>query len=375
MYSFETRCIHGGEHTINDDYCSVSFPIYQTACFSHLTPGHNPSGFDYSRESNPTRKYLEETISSLEGAYDTVAFASGMAAISTFFELFSAGDRILVGEDLYGGVVRLFDQILKKNHYDIVAVDTTDPKAVAAAITKDTKAVYLETPSNPMMRTSDIKAVAKIAHENGALLAVDNTFMTPYFQHPLEEGADVVLHSGTKYLCGHNDTVCGFLASKDQKVAERVRLLSKTTGATLGPFECWLCLRGMKTLALRMEKHRENAIRVRDFLETRPDVGKVYYAGSGMLSFTVDSAEHALSTLKNVKLITFAESLGGTESLLTYPVIQTHPDVPKEQRERLGITDKLLRMSVGIESAEDIIEDLKQAMDAEIEGLKQAMNA
>ncbi len=365
MYSIETRCIHGEGHTLADANCAVSFPIYQTACFSHLTPGHNPSGFDYSRESNPTRKFLEETVSSLEGAYDTVAFASGMAAISAFFDCFRPGDHILCGEDLYGGVVRLIDQIETKNEYRIEYVDTTDPAKVAAAIRPDTKAVYLETPSNPMMRVSDIRAISEIAHRNGAVLAVDNTFMTPYLQHPFAEGADFVIHSGTKYLSGHNDTVCGFLCSKDPEAAARIRLLSKTTGATLGPFECWLCLRGMKTLALRMERHRSNAETVRDWLRGREEVDRIYYAGSGMLSFSVRSAEKALSILRNVKLITFSESLGGTESLLTYPSLQTHPDVPAEQKERLGITDRLLRMSVGIEDPRDILGDLEQAFTAE----------
>ena len=362
MYSLETRCIHGEKHAIADGFCSVSFPIYQTAAFSHLDAGHNPSGFDYSRESNPTRQFLEETVSSLEGANDTVAFSSGMAAITALFDLFAPEDRILCGEDLYGGVVRLFGEVLQKKHYRLEPVDTTDPAAVAAAVTPDTKLIYLETPSNPMMRVSDIAAIAAIAHANGAVLAVDNTFMTPYLQHPLADGADIVVHSGTKYLCGHNDTVCGFLCSKDPEVAQRVRRLSKTTGATLGPFECWLCLRGIKTLALRMEKHKANALAVRDWLLAREDVEEVYYAGSGMIAFTVGSAEAALSILKGVRLITFAESLGGTESLITYPIVQTHPDVPYEQRKKLGITNRLLRLSVGIESVEDILADLAQAM-------------
>lgn len=367
MYSLETRCIHGEAHSVKDANYAVSFPIYQTACFSHLTPGHNPTGFDYSRESNPTRKFLEETVSSLEGAHDTVAFASGMAAISAFFELFRPGDRILCGEDLYGGVVRLIQQVALKNGYQIEYVDTTDAVKVAAAIRPDTKAVYLETPSNPMMRVSDIAAIAEIAHANGAVLAVDNTFMTPVLQHPIANGADFVIHSGTKYLSGHNDTVCGFLCSADPEQAARVRLISKTTGATLGPFECWLCLRGMKTLALRMKRHVTNAETVRDWLRGREEVDNIYYAGSGMISFTVKSPEKALSILKNVKLITFSESLGGTESLITYPIVQTHPDVPDEQRRRLGITDCLLRMSVGIEDPADILGDLEQAFRADSE--------
>lgn len=363
-YAIDTRCIHGEGHRNPDPNCAISYPIYQTASFSHLTPGHNPNGFDYSRESNPTRAYLEETISSLENAYDTVAFASGMAAIATLFELFRPGDHIVLGEDLYGGVVRMIARISEKNGYRTEYADTTDPEALKKHVRPGTRAVYLETPTNPMMRTTDIRAAAEIAHSAGALLIVDNTFMTPYFQQPIALGADIVVHSGTKYLSGHNDTVCGFLCCRDPEIAETFRLLSKTVGSTLGPFECWLCLRGLKTLALRMERHKSNALRVREWLMESPLVEQVYYAGSGMISFTVRDRDLALGILKNIRLITFAESLGGTESLLTYPTVQTHPDVPEKQKQRLGITDKLLRLSVGIENPEDIVADLARAFDA-----------
>lgn len=363
-YAIDTRCIHGEGHRNPDPNCAISYPIYQTASFSHLTPGHNPNGFDYSRESNPTRAYLEETISSLENAYDTVAFASGMAAIATLFELFRPGDHIVLGEDLYGGVVRMIARISEKNGYRTEYADTTDPEALKKHVRPGTRAVYLETPTNPMMRTTDIRAAAEIAHSAGALLIVDNTFMTPYFQQPIALGADIVVHSGTKYLSGHNDTVCGFLCCRDPEIAETFRLLSKTVGSTLGPFECWLCLRGLKTLALRMERHKSNALRVREWLMESPLVEQVYYAGSGMISFTVRNRDLALGILKNIRLITFAESLGGTESLLTYPTVQTHPDVPEEQKQRLGITDRLLRLSVGIENPEDIVADLARAFDA-----------
>lgn len=362
-YAIDTRCVHGEEHKNQDSNYAISFPIYQTASFSHLTPGHNPTGFDYSRESNPTRAYLEETLSSLEGACDTVAFASGMAAISTVFEYFKPGDHIICGEDLYGGTVRLVEQICRKNGYEVEFADTTDPDALKAAWKENTRAVYFETPTNPMMRITDISAVAEFAHASGALVIVDNTFMTPYFQNPLKDGADIVIHSGTKYLSGHNDTVCGFLCSGRKELADRFRLLSKTTGATLGPFESWLCLRGLKTLALRMERHKSNAVAVCEWLRNQSVVTAVYYAGSGMLSFTVESQEKAIAILKNIRLITFAESLGGTESLMTYPAVQTHPDVPQEQREKLGITENLLRLSVGIENPDDIIEDLRQAFE------------
>lgn len=362
-YAIDTRCIHGEQHRHTDEKNAISYPIYQTASFSHLTPGHNLNGFDYSRESNPTRQYLEETVSSLENAYDTIAFASGMAAIAAVFEAFRPGDHILVGEDLYGGVVRLINRVSTKNGYEIEYADTTDAESLKEKIRRNTRAVYLETPSNPMMRVSDIRAVAEIVHQAGALLIVDNTFMTPYFQQPVRDGADLVVHSGTKYLSGHNDTVCGFLCCARPELAETYRLLSKTTGATLGPFECWLCLRGLKTLALRMERHRSNAEKVREWLLGCAQVEKVYYAGSGMISFTVRSAELARGILRHIRLITFAESLGGTESLLTYPVTQTHPDVPAEQKEKLGITDQLLRLSVGIENPADIIRDLSRAFE------------
>ena len=360
-YAIDTRCIHGEGHQNKDANCAVSYPIYQTAAFSHLTPGHNPNGFDYSRESNPTRAYLEETMSSLESACDTVAFASGMAAIATVFELFRPGDHILLGEDLYGGVVRLIDQISSKNGYETEYVDTSDLRELKEGIRPNTKAVYLETPSNPMMHVTDIRKAAEIAHASGTLLIVDNTFMTPYFQNPIREGADIVVHSGTKYLSGHNDTVCGFVCSASRDLADRFRLLSKTTGATLGPFECWLCLRGLKTLALRMERHKSNAEKVRKWMLGHKAVRKVFYAGSGMISFEVDSPERAENILKHIRLITFAESLGGTESLLTYPTVQTHPEVSAEKKEKLGINDRLLRLSVGIENPDDIIGDLEQA--------------
>lgn len=366
-YAIDTLCIHGERHKSEDQNYSISFPIYQTASFSHLNPGHNPNGFDYTRESNPTRSYLEETISSLEYADDTVAFASGMAAISTVFELFKPGDHIICGEDLYGGVVRLINLVASKNNYEVEYVNTGDIEALKRRIKDNTKAIYFETPTNPMMKLTDIGKVSELAHQKGILVAVDNTFMTPYFQNPLEEGADIVVHSGTKYLSGHNDTICGFVCTKGQDLSAKIRLLSKTSGATLSPFDSWLCMRGLKTLAIRMEKHQENAKTLAAWLEKQPQVEKVFYAGSGMISIVVDSAERALSTLKSVKLITFAESLGGTETLITYPIVQTHMDVSDQAKEKLGITDKLLRISVGIENVNDIIDDLKNALEAEYE--------
>ena len=376
--SFETRCVHGELHAQPDANRSISYPIYQTASFSHIQLGHNQSGFDYSRESNPTRSYLEETLASLEGAVDAIAFSSGMAAISVCFEAFKPGDHILCTDDLYGGAVRLFKLISEKNGYEIEYVDTRNEENIKEKIRPNTRAVYIETPSNPMLHVTDIRRTAEIAHEKGALLIVDNTFLSPYAQNPILLGADIVIHSGSKFLAGHNDTICGFLCVKDPERAKNYRLLAKTTGAALAPFDSWLVLRGIKTLALRIRKQEENAWRLACWLKNRKEVEEVIYIGlpeheghelnkkqargfGSMISFRVNSEETALKLLKNIKLITFAESLGGVESLLTYPMVQTHPDVPKEVRLRLGIDEKLLRLSVGIEDIEDLIEDLKQA--------------
>lgn len=378
---FETRCIHGDlGNARKDEYCAISFPIYQTASFSHIKPGHNDSGFDYTRESNPTRQRLEEVVSSLEGAAGTIAFASGMAAISTCFELFSAGDHIICSEDLYGGVVRLHYLISKKNGLLTAYVDSTDPENIEKAIRSETKAIYVETPSNPMMNITDLRVCADLAHKHGLLLIVDNTFLSPYFQNPLLLGADLVIHSGSKFLSGHNDTIAGFICAKDRALADRLRLISKTTGGALAPFDSWLVMRGIKTLAVRMERQQESAAKIAAWLLEQPNVTSVFYPGlkthrgyeisvkqtsgfGSMISFYADSKEAALRLLQRVRLITFAESLGGTESLITYPAIQTHPDVPQEMREHLGITETLLRLSVGLEDVDDIIADLKQALE------------
>lgn len=378
---FETRCIHGDvDSSLRDEHRAISYPIYQTASFSHIKTGHNDSGFDYSRESNPTRQRLEEIVSSLEGADGATAFSSGMAAITACFDLFSPGDHIVCSEDLYGGVIRLHNLISTKNGLTADYVDTTDLQTIANAIRPETKAIYVETPSNPMMNITDLRGCAKLAEEHGLLLIVDNTFLSPYFQNPLSLGADIVIHSGSKFLSGHNDTIAGFLCTKDPALTAKVRLLSKTTGGVLAPFDSWLVMRGIKTLAVRMERQQENAIKVADWLLNRPQVKKVFYPGlkthpgceinagqasgfGSMISFHVDSKETALRVLQKVKLVIFAESLGGTESLITYPMVQTHPDVPQEMREHLGITETLLRLSVGLENADDIIADLQQAFE------------
>ena len=379
---FDTRCIHGNlDSSLKDEHRAISFPIYQTASFSHIKTGHNESGFDYTRESNPTRSKLEEVVSSLESAAGTVAFSSGMAAISACFELFSPGDRILCSEDLYGGAIRLHNLINAKNGITVQYVDTTDLRAVENAITPNTKAIYVETPSNPMMNITDLRGCAKLAHDNALLLIVDNTFLSPYLQTPLLLGADIVIHSGSKFLSGHNDTISGFVSAKDANLVNKIRLISKTTGGVLAPFDSWLVMRGIKTLSVRMRQQQESAERIAKWLLKQPQITKVFYPGledhpgyeinkvqakgsGSMISFRVDNEKTALGVLQKVKLITFAESLGGVESLITYPALQTHPDVPQEMREHLGITETLLRLSVGLENADDIISDLKQALEA-----------
>ena len=380
---FETRCIHGDPDTaLREEHRAISYPIYQTASFSHLKPGHNESGFDYTRESNPTRSRLEQVVSALEGAAGSIAFSSGMAAISAVFSLFAPGDHILCSEDLYGGVTRLHTLISRKNGLAVDCVDTTDLTALSSAIRPETRAIYLETPSNPMMKITDLRAAARLARRHGLLLIVDNTFLSPCFQNPLALGADLVVHSGSKFLSGHNDTISGFLCARDPALLEKLRLLSKTTGATLAPFDSWLVLRGIKTLSVRMERQQESAGVIARWLRGHPRVREVYYVGlpehpghavnaaqargfGSMISFHTDSRATALRLLEHVKLITFAESLGGTESLITYPMLQTHPDVPEALRLRLGITETLLRFSVGLEHVDDIIADLRQALEAD----------
>lgn len=309
-----------------------------------------------------------------------MAFSSGMAAVSACFDLLERGDHVICSEDLYGGVIRLFRTIGQKNGISVSYVDTADIGKVRSALRPETKALYIETPSNPMMHITDLRACAALAKEHGLLLIVDNTFLSPYLQNPIALGAHLVLHSGSKFISGHNDTICGFLSSATPELAERIRLIAKTTGGVLAPFDCWLVLRGLKTLSVRMERQQENALKVARWLGQHPHVPQVFYAGlpehpgylinqqqargaGSMISFRTDSIETAHRVLEKVRLITFAESLGGTESLITYPMTQTHPDVPQETREHLGITETLLRLSVGLEYADDIIADLAQALE------------
>lgn len=371
-----TRCLHLEETEGKlEHYGAISYPIYQTATYEHPEAGQS-TGYDYSRLQNPTREHLEKMIAGLESGIDAFALSTGMAAITLLMELFRPGDHLIVEADLYGGSIRLFDHVNKKNNYEFTHLNCAEDD-IEGAIQDNTKAIYIETPTNPMMNVSDIAAIAKIAKKHGLLLIVDNTFLSPYFQNPLKLGADIVVHSGTKFLGGHNDTLAGFLVTNNEEVRDRLRFLIKTTGAGLAPFDCWLILRGMKTLGIRMERSQENAIRIAEWLKTQSIVQKVYYPGlpehpgyeimkkqargfGSMITFRVDSKKHALQILKQVRMIKFAESLGGVETLITYPTTQTHADVPEEVRLKNGITPCTLRLSTGIEDIEDLLGELSE---------------
>ena len=379
--SIESRCIHLEGDDPAARYGAISFPIYQTATFAHPALGES-TGYDYSRVQNPTRQQLEKTVAALEQGTDAVAFSTGMASILAVMELFAPGDHIVAEADLYGGTPRLFHTVSEPRGITFTTVNFSDGTAqVAAAIRAETKALYIETPTNPMMHVTDIRAAAELAHAHGALLIVDNTFLSPYLQNPLTLGADIVVHSGTKYLSGHNDTLAGFAVVKDAALAARLREISKTIGANLAPFDAWLLLRGIQTLAVRMDRAEENAMALAQWLKTRPEVTRVIYPGlpehpghalmkqqargfGAMLTFEVRDKQEVPVLLKAVRLIRFAESLGGTESLLTYPITQTHADVPPEVLAANGLTDRILRLSVGIENINDLRADLEQAFAA-----------
>ena len=381
-YKFETRCIHrDNEHEEGHPYGSVCTPIYQTATFYHPGIGQT-TGFNYTRESNPTRTELEDIVTSLEEAKDTVACANGMAAIVLCMELFESGDHIVCSEDLYGGSVRMFQTTGEKRGLTFTYVNTAYAAATEAAIKSNTKALYIETPSNPTMQITDLAKMKSLADKYNLLLIVDNTFLSPYFQKPIRFGADLVIHSGTKFLGGHNDTLAGFLSTSRDDLAEKIRYLYKTVGSCLAPFDSYLLIRGIKTLPIRMERQQENALTIAKWLQTQKKIKQVYYIGledhpgyeinkkqttgfGSMISIRTDSEATARRVLERIRLITYAESLGGVESLMTYPMLQTHGDVPVETRERLGITEDFLRFSVGIENVDDLIADLDQALNGE----------
>ena len=370
-----TRCLHLEEtEGQTDNYGALSYPIYQTATYAHPGVGKS-TGYDYSRLQNPTREQLEKVVAALEGGIDAVALSTGMAAIALLMEIFEPGDHIIAEADLYGGSIRLFDNVSKKNHYEFTYLNCAHDD-IEGSIQPNTKAIYLETPTNPMMNVSDIAKIAAIAKKHGLLLIVDNTFLSPYFQNPLELGADVVVHSGTKFLGGHNDTLAGFIVTSSPEIQKKLRFLIKTTGAGLAPFDSWLILRGIKTLGIRMERSQENAIQLARWLKEQKIVTKVFYPGlaehpgheimkkqargfGSMITFNVDTKEHALKILESVRMIKFAESLGGVETLITYPTTQTHADVPEEVRLKNGISPCTLRISAGIEDAKDLLAELE----------------
>jgi cystathionine gamma-synthase/cystathionine beta-lyase len=356
----------------------LTVPIYQTATFCH--PGLGKStGYDYSRSKNPTRQVLEDAIALLEGASRGFAYSSGMAAITSLLLLFKAGDHLIVTEDLYGGTYRLLEQCFSRFGLSFSYVDTTDLRAVGGAIRPETRALFVESLTNPLLRVADIAGLSAISRDHGLLTIVDNTFLTPYLLRPLELGADITMHSGTKYLAGHNDVVCGLLAVKDPALAEKVAFHQNAAGAVLGPQDSWLTIRGMKTLSIRLERQQASAGRIALWLSGHSKVRKVYYPGlpthsghkqamrqgrgfGAVISFEVVEPSFVEPFLSRTRLISFAESLGGVETLITFPAVQTHSDIDPKIRERLGITSTLLRLSVGIEDADDLIADLERAL-------------
>ena len=358
---------------------SISVPIYQTASFEH--PGLGLStGFDYSRTANPTRLALEQTLATAEGGLRAFAFSSGLAAIDAVLHLFRPGDYILVTEDLYGGTYRLFEQVFRPLGVNAIYVDTSDILAVKAAMTNPgIKGIFVETPTNPLLKIADLRAIAALTQSAGITLIVDNTFMTPVFLRPLDLGADITVYSATKYLSGHNDVVAGAVVVKTAETAERIAFYQNAIGAILGPQDSWLTLRGLKTLPLRLRQQQENAQAVAAFLASHPHVRSVFYPGltthhgrdillrdasgfGSMIAFEIDDPARIPQILAGVRVFLFAESLGGVESLITYPAIQTHADIDPATRDRLGINNRLLRLSVGIENTEDLIADLSEVL-------------
>ena len=374
---FESKVVHGA-NGIDPITGSISYPIYQTATFKHHSV-EDKSGYNYARCINPTREELERTMCILEEGTRGFAVNSGMAATTLVLSLLKPGDHLIYSDDVYGGTYRAVNEVLKPNGVENSSIDLSDLELLKRTIKPNTKMIFIETPTNPMMKVADIGEIVKIAHEIGALVVVDNTFLTSYFQRPLTLGADIVVHSGTKYLGGHNDVLAGIVVVKDKEIGEKLEIQMYINGAGLGPMDSWILLRGIKTLALRMNKHNENAMKVAKWLRNHPKVEQVYYVGfedhkdyavtkkqttgfGGMISFRVNSTKTVNDILSKIKLITFAESLGGVESLITHPVSRTHTEIAEETRKALGITDTLLRLSVGIEDADDIIADLDQAL-------------
>ncbi|OMD78490.1 MULTISPECIES: PLP-dependent transferase [Paenibacillus] len=359
---------------------AINFPIYNATAFRHPKLGQS-TGFDYSRTKSPTRSVLENAAAELESGDAGFACSSGMAAIQTIFTLFGQGDHLIVSLDLYGGTYRLLERIMSKFGITASYVDTNDLDALEASRLPNTKAIFIETPTNPLMMVTDIAAVATWARHHGLLTIVDNTLLTPFFQRPLELGADIVVHSATKYLGGHNDVLAGLIVSKGAELSAEIAILHNSIGAVLGPTDSYQLMRGMKTLALRMERHESNALAIARYLQGHPAIAEVFHPGlpdhpgyeiqnrqssgnTGIFSFKLKDARYVEPLLRHIRLIAFAESLGGVESLMTYPAVQTHADIPVEIRNAVGVDDRLLRFSVGIEHAEDLIADLGQALEA-----------
>ncbi len=377
--AIESKLIHGG---IDGDETTgaVCVPVYQTSTYKQDGLGKD-RGWEYSRTGNPTRAALEKLIADLEEGQYGMAFASGLAAITTVLSLFKQGDRLVVSDNIYGGTFRILDNVFNNFGIEYTIVDTSDLRQVEEAITDDVKAVYIETPANPLLTVTDIRAVADIAKTKDKLVIVDNTFLTPYLQRPLTLGADIVIHSGTKYLGGHSDTISGFVVVNDKVLADRLYYLQNAIGGILSPWDSFLVIRGIKTLGVRMDRHVENAGKIAQWLEDSGYVEKVYYPGlksdpgyevqkkqadgaGAMISFVLDKKYDHRKFFENIKLVTLAESLGGVESLACHPASMTHAAIPKEIREKVGIVDELIRLSVGIENVDDLIADLKQAIEA-----------
>jgi cystathionine beta-lyase/cystathionine gamma-synthase len=374
-----TKVVHAGMHP-DPSTGAIMTPIYQTSTYVQEAPGVN-KGFEYARSQNPTRKALEEAMAIIENGKYGLVFGSGVAATDAVMRLFKPGDEIICSNDLYGGTYRLFSKIYENFGLTFAYVNTSDPKNVKESITENTKMIWVETPTNPLMNITDIKAIADIAKEAGVLLCVDNTFASPYLQNPLDLGADIVLHSATKYLGGHSDVIQGSLVMNDATLREKLYFIQKSCGAVPGPMDCFLVLRGIKTLALRMKAHSENGAKIAHWLKTHPKVDKVYWPGfedhpgykvakaqmkdfGGMISFELknDSVEEVKRVMMATKLFSLAESLGGVESLINHPATMTHASIPREERIKNGLRDSLIRLSVGIEDADDLIADLQQAI-------------
>ncbi|MBF4486161.1 cystathionine gamma-synthase [Flavobacterium sp. CSZ] len=377
---FNTKVIHGGQHH-DPSTGAVMPPVYQTSTFIQTSPGKPLADYEYSRASNPTRTALENALASIENGTRGLAFSSGLAATDCVLRSFKAGDEIIAMDDLYGGTYRMFSRIYKDSGIKFHFVDMTDIEKLKSLINENTKLIWVETPTNPLMKLADIAEVAKITKANNILFAVDNTFATPYLQKPLDLGADIVMHSATKYLGGHSDVIAGALIVKDEALGEQLHFQQFATGATLGPMDSFLVLRGIKTLSLRVQRHCENGEKVVEYLSNHPKINTVYYPGlkshpfheiakkqmkafGGMVSFTFKSGkkEDSIAFLEKLKVFTLAESLGGVESLANHPALMTHASIPANKRAEVGITDDLVRLSVGIEDAEDLITDIEQAL-------------